>query len=111
MADMTHKQVAEAAAAMGGVTVSELGLRFDRVAVRSWIASSAARTPDRMRVRVWRWPSLIRCARLGRRRRPCSGRLAPCSGPAIQGMTRAWTSTAPGPNCALSCATRGGRTA
>ena len=34
MADMTHKQVAEAVAAIGGVTVVAMGLRFDRVAVR-----------------------------------------------------------------------------
>ena len=34
MADMTHRQIAEAVAAIGGVTVAELGLRFDRVAVR-----------------------------------------------------------------------------
>ena len=34
MADVTHKQIAEAVAAMGGLTVMALGLRFDRVAVR-----------------------------------------------------------------------------
>ena len=31
---MTHRQIAEAVAAMGGVTVTALGLRFDCVAVR-----------------------------------------------------------------------------
>ena len=34
MADMTQRQIAEAVAAMGGVTVTALGLRFDRVAVQ-----------------------------------------------------------------------------
>ena len=34
MAVMTYRQIAEAVAAMGGVTVTALGLRFDRVAVR-----------------------------------------------------------------------------
>ena len=54
MADMTHKQVAEAVAAMGGVTVVAMGLRFDRLAGGSWIASSAMRTPNRVPPQAWR---------------------------------------------------------
>ena len=34
MMDMTHRQIAEAVAAVGGTTVSRLGLRLDRVVVR-----------------------------------------------------------------------------